>query len=770
MKEKNPLKDKLKKARKIKLAMAAGGILPILFNILIVLVVSFIVMFPIMYIGERIEGFFSGVGDFVVTTSEKLINLTSGNGWLTNEKVYYDKLKEQYEKFNSFPTAEGEFDVAIIAATTHYSKMIGTYIFTKEECEGDPECSSDDYTPNDPPPIDKNQTRSFYKVAEDNLGSAFTFWPGQKKLVGHLVSTKFNARCVHVPIGWNILQPSSWDAYAGSVGDLLGSIVNEVIYTLDGTLDDLIASINPVKFATAIWAYASEGEASFIETQLKNAGYELYFDNIIETIDHIKKESNLDIDCNEMEEPAPEGFKWAKVPMMVKYIDYDRYKEYLKNVYLPLRFQSHLLKIDPTVDPNEWYNMKFYDGLTKPQQQAIDNMVNEIFAMRDSYLYLMKDIRDSVLKVSGMTSLPVMIGSGEDWMKYTSRGYQLGTASCYVNGKYTGRDNCNHLAIDFSWAGCENTPVIAIANGVVTVAIGNKPGPSGYGNYIIIGHDINNDDKYEYYSLYAHLNRVDVEVGDSVVAGQQIGLLGNTGNSSGPHLHFEIRDKNNNKIDPTPILNGIVSGTGNVLEGAITCGMFDNVELQAMNNALKSRVETAGMSTRSGVVAAARYLVNDLGVKIPYWWGGKYTQVGLNSEWGCKKPIIAGGSVRQAAGELWPLGLDCSGYVSWAIRNGGYKASTILEGTSNQYRFTDDKKPWRDPETMDSVKIGDLAWRYGHIGIILGIDKANCIYSVAEAVTAGLVVNRYDCTGSTFSNIILMDDYYNNDANKEVVE
>lgn len=80
------------------------------------------------------------------------------------------------------------------------------------------------------------------------------------------------------------------------------------------------------------------------------------------------------------------------------------------------------------------------------------------------------------------------------------------------------------------------TKVYATHGGTVV-----KAGPRGagdgpaYGNAIVIKHGS------KLYSQYAHLSRVDVKVGQKVKTGQRIGLSGNTGNSSGPHLHFEIR-------------------------------------------------------------------------------------------------------------------------------------------------------------------------------------------------------------------------------------
>ncbi|WP_447038166.1 M23 family metallopeptidase [Streptomyces sp. DSM 118878] len=86
-----------------------------------------------------------------------------------------------------------------------------------------------------------------------------------------------------------------------------------------------------------------------------------------------------------------------------------------------------------------------------------------------------------------------------------------------------------------------------------------KAGPNGggdgpaYGNAVVIKHDNGT------YSQYAHLSRIDVHVGQNVTTGQHIALSGNTGNSSGPHLHFEIRKTANygSAIDPVAFLGSV---------------------------------------------------------------------------------------------------------------------------------------------------------------------------------------------------------------------
>ncbi|MFT5823710.1 MAG: murein DD-endopeptidase MepM/ murein hydrolase activator NlpD [Crocinitomix sp.] len=75
----------------------------------------------------------------------------------------------------------------------------------------------------------------------------------------------------------------------------------------------------------------------------------------------------------------------------------------------------------------------------------------------------------------------------------------------------------------------------------------------GYGNCIIIDHG------FGYVSRYAHLSGFKVKKGDKVVRGQLIGLVGSTGKSTAPHLHYEI-EKNGKKIDPVHFFHSDISG------------------------------------------------------------------------------------------------------------------------------------------------------------------------------------------------------------------
>ncbi|MFB8075525.1 LysM peptidoglycan-binding domain-containing M23 family metallopeptidase [Streptomyces californicus] len=98
-----------------------------------------------------------------------------------------------------------------------------------------------------------------------------------------------------------------------------------------------------------------------------------------------------------------------------------------------------------------------------------------------------------------------------------------------------------HTGSDFQAA--SGTPVLAIGPGTV-VSAGNS---GSYGNEVVIKHEDG------MYSQYAHQSSLNVSVGQTVTGGQQIGLSGSTGNSTGPHLHFEVRTGPSYGSDVDPI-------------------------------------------------------------------------------------------------------------------------------------------------------------------------------------------------------------------------
>ncbi len=94
----------------------------------------------------------------------------------------------------------------------------------------------------------------------------------------------------------------------------------------------------------------------------------------------------------------------------------------------------------------------------------------------------------------------------------------------YINKKYSG----SHFGIDY--ANKKDTPVYAANSGIVKLA-SNTP---AYGNVIVIDHGLN------IFSMYLHLNSLDVKAGDKITRGDLIGKMGSTGLSNGDHLHFTM--------------------------------------------------------------------------------------------------------------------------------------------------------------------------------------------------------------------------------------
>ena len=235
----------------------------------------------------------------------------------------------------------------------------------------------------------------------------------------------------------------------------------------------------------------------------------------------------------------------------------------------------------------------------------------------------------------------------------------------------------------------------------------------------------------------------------------------------------------------------------------IPCNRYSKSEAELLDKLLSFRINESGYKTRAGALEAARFLTLEFKYRIPYFYEngrvhpsgvhfadgeGRYYKVGLYLDDSKKDDIIA--SYRGPAiwgcpltnlepapeygyimGSKKPNGLDCSGFISWALKNAGFDPGDIGAGDSDYpYQMTKLGEFVRlTPELIKSGKIraGDLINYWGHIGMIIGIDE-DSIY-VAESLPnlGGAVAKRYLKTniGNTFTHVVLMDKYYKNDGN-----
>lgn len=119
---------------------------------------------------------------------------------------------------------------------------------------------------------------------------------------------------------------------------------------------------------------------------------------------------------------------------------------------------------------------------------------------------------------------------------------------------------------------------------------------------------------------------------------------------------------------------------------------------------------------RKKVIKAACSLVG----KVNYFWGGKSSAIGWDSEWGKLKTVSAEGS--KTTGTKRPFGLDCSGFVTWSFINSGFNASSIGHVTKGQIAKCS-RISWSSAQAGDLAFYADLS----HVGIVAGKDAAGNI-------------------------------------------
>ena len=213
---------------------------------------------------------------------------------------------------------------------------------------------------------------------------------------------------------------------------------------------------------------------------------------------------------------------------------------------------------------------------------------------------------------------------------YTEAGRPLALTAAY----YQKRGGSLHLGVDLGLS--TGTPIRAMANGKVTEAVTAdypkpyglcKPGHRRYdahacerekqkirsrgGKIALCGSTVkiqyaNEHDRLE--SLYCHLSRVDVKKGDMVHAGQIIGLSGNTGNSTGAHLHMQIK-VNGRTVDPVPLVDWSYYNVTYSNDSEIPPGFDEEVSGAGSANAIpygldRLQANTVSLALKPGDLAA----------------------------------------------------------------------------------------------------------------------------------------------------------------------
>lgn len=240
----------------------------------------------------------------------------------------------------------------------------------------------------------------------------------------------------------------------------------------------------------------------------------------------------------------------------------------------------------------------------------------------------------------------------------------------------------------------------------------------------------------------------------------------------------------------------------------VPCNKYNQDEADLLDDLLEYYVNEAGYNTRAGVVAAGRFLTLQFKYRVPYFYEngrlpsdkndnngvhradgeGRYYKSGLYLNenkfpdikysyagpviWGC--PLKNGQNNRRygfVAGNKMPNGLDCSGFVSWALVNGGFDPGDVGAGENpGIYQLTDTGEftpLTRDLAMSGKIKTGDLFNFWGHIALIIGQDDEN--FYVAESLPhlGGVIAKTYSkkTVANTFEFVVFMDSFYKEDGN-----
>lgn len=299
--------------------------------------------------------------------------------------------------------------------------------------------------------------------------------------------------------------------------------------------------------------------------------------------------------------------------------------------------------------------------------------------------------------------------------------------------------------------------------------------------------------KDQEYSVFIDDDRVEYKSSDTNVVSVENGIVKYVSNGSAV-VTVSVGDKSDSL---TVIATDLITEpTLNNNKKALACKQYSNEEAKLLDELLAYRISEAGLNTRAGAVAAARFLVLEFKYQIKYFFEngrlltndtrpyvdgeGRYYHKGLYLSTDKYKDIKAS----MHGPQMWgcnmysritkatsPNGLDCSGYVSWALLNAGFDVGDAGAGVNvNKKNDLDDLGEKlsinKDNLAKKRVKVGDLVSAYGHIGILIGMDDKH--YYIAESLEKDIHVLKMtesELIKSDWKWFVLMDDVYKEDGN-----
>jgi len=179
---------------------------------------------------------------------------------------------------------------------------------------------------------------------------------------------------------------------------------------------------------------------------------------------------------------------------------------------------------------DRYAKMQGFDNTNLMQEtaQKLDKLLKQIYIQSKSFDDVLKLARN---KEQMINSIPAIMPLNIKNMVRQPGGFGWRTHPIYKTQEF-------HPGMDFPAA--EGVPIYATGDGIVESSDANM---QGYGNHVVIDHG------YSYKTLYGHMSKIVAKAGQKVKRGQLIGLVGSTGLSTAPHLHYEVI-KNGQKVNP----------------------------------------------------------------------------------------------------------------------------------------------------------------------------------------------------------------------------